>query len=220
MIRKVFLYGGLAEEFTAEPLELAADTAPSLVLALRSIFPNWRAYLTEHPQIAFILSDENKENPVAIDAEMIDRQFGEASEVHIIPVQDGSLMAIPAIAAWVGESIVLAAVVNTISSMIITMALGAVFQALSPTPTTGKGSQHQVAQNQSFLYNGAENVQSQGGPVPLVYGYFMTGSTVISATVDVEQLLTTPSFSIPPANGGGTIQPTSPDPVSWQWTGL
>jgi len=40
----------------------------------------------------------------------------------------------------------------------------------------------------SFLFNGAINNTEQGVPVPLVYGRYLTGSTVISASFDTVQL--------------------------------
>lgn len=40
----------------------------------------------------------------------------------------------------------------------------------------------------SFVFNQAVNTIEQGGPVPLVYGRFKTGSTVVSAGIDAERL--------------------------------
>lgn len=218
MLRRVYLYGGLAETFGDQPIELSADSAPNLMLAFKSIFPAWRAYIAEHPALAFILSGDNKENARGIEAEFIESQFGDATEVHVIPAQDGA--GIEVAAFFMIENAFAAFVVNAIASMLVNMAIGAVMQALAPSPKTGAGSGNQVAQNQSFLYNGAVNVEQQGGPVPIIYGYFMSGSTVVSAAVDVEQLLTTPAQSAAPTNGGGVTQPTSPPTTSWQWSGL
>jgi predicted phage tail protein len=216
-LRKIHLYGSLAEKFGAEAIELTANTAPDLMLALRSIFPEWRSFLQEFPDLVFVLSGDDKATPRGIESEFIESQFGDATEVHIIPAQDGAGIEI---AALMGITNVFAAfVVNTIASMLISMALGAVMQALAPSPQTGAGSKNQVAEAQSFLFNGAINVEQQGGPVPIIYGYFMSGSTVVSAAVDVEQLLTTPAQSVPPANGGGSAQPASPPATAWQWAG-
>lgn len=70
--------------------------------------------------------------------------------------------------------------VLAIASGIITM--------LSKPPSMGDYSSTQVDQRQSFIFNGAVNNTEQGVPVPLVYGEHLTGSTVISAGLDVEQL--------------------------------
>lgn len=220
MLRQVYLYGSLADKFSSEPIELAADSAPDLMLALKSIFPAWRSHIRDNPALAFIVSDDNKQNPRGIEAVFIESQFGDASEVHVIPAQEGAGIEVAVAVFGMTAGTVGAFVVNAIASMLISMALGAVMQALAPSPQTGAGSRNQVAQNQSFLYNGAVNVEQQGGPVPVIYGYFMSGSTVVSSAVDVEQLLTTPAQSATPANGGGSTQPTSPPVTPWQWSGL
>lgn len=51
----------------------------------------------------------------------------------------------------------------------------------------------------SFIFNNAVNVLEQGGAVPLVYGRFKTGSTVVSAGINTEQLST---YNSPPDNNG------------------
>lgn len=62
----------------------------------------------------------------------------------------------------------------------------------------------------SFLFNTPVNSYAQGVGVPLVYGRFRTGSVVVSAGIDVEQMMTTSSpyeGSTPVgggAGGGGT----------------
>lgn len=219
-LRKFYLYGGLADKFSTEPLELISETPEETLLALRSIFPEWRAYLHKHPELVFVVSDDYRQNPRAVEADFISGRYGDATEVHILPAHEGELMAIPFIAAAVGESVVAALVVNAISSMLISMALGAITQALAPSAQTGAGSRNQVAEKQSFLFNGAVNVQQQGGPVPLIFGYFMSGSTVASSAVDVEQLLTMPAQSEAPSNGSGVSQPLSPPVTPWQWAGV
>lgn len=40
----------------------------------------------------------------------------------------------------------------------------------------------------SFVFNQAVNTIEQGGPVPLVYGRTLTGSTVVSSGIDAERL--------------------------------
>lgn len=218
VVRRVYLYGSFADKFGSDPLELAVNSAPLTLLALKSILPGWRDHLRDNSQIVFVISGDDKSNPRGVEAEFIDSQFGDATEVHILPALEGAGIEF---AAMLGIQNVFAAfVVNAIGNALVSMVLGSVMQALAPSVSTGAGTRHSANQKQSFIYNGAVNVQEQGGPVPLLYGYFMAGSVVVSSAVDVEQLLTTPVQSIPPANGGGTTQPTSPPAVPWQWVGL
>lgn len=62
------------------------------------------------------------------------------------------------------------------------LVLSGVAMMLSPIPKTGN------KRKESFLFNGAENVYEQGGPVPLVYGRHLVGSTVVSAGIATEDV--------------------------------
>ena len=59
------------------------------------------------------------------------------------------------------------------------MAAGQLIQMLSPQPDTGDAEER--AEN--YLFSGAVNTTRQGGPVPLVYGRILTGSSTISASI-------------------------------------
>lgn len=214
-IKRVYLYGSMAEKFSKEPIELAVDSIEDLNLAFRSIFKDWRAHLNENPNVAFILSDDNKTNARPIPNDFVGMKFGTATEVHMFHELDGEWAA--AVAAF-AKLTISQVIVNILVSFAVNAVLGMISQALAPSPNTGSGSRN-VARNESFIYNGAINTMDQGGPVPLIYGYFMTGSTVVSTSIDIEQLLTTPKKSEPPNNGGGQTQPQFPPAVPWQWAG-
>lgn len=67
------------------------------------------------------------------------------------------------------------------------IAAAGVSMMMSPMPegtTAGAGAE----QTPSFLFNGATNVNEQGGPVPLVYGRFRVGSTRISVDASTEEV--------------------------------
>lgn len=215
IVRRIYLYGAMADKFSKEPIELAVDTIAEINLAFKSIFPEWRDHIREYPNIAFILSDDDKANARPISPEFIEMSFGSANEIHLVPEAVGewaaALVAVKAFA-------VKAFVINILTSFAVSTVLGMISKALAPSPDTGAGNKN-VASNESFIYNGAINSMQQGGPVPLVYGYFMTGSTVISTSIDIEQMLITPAKSDAPNNGGGQIQPPFPPAVPWQWAG-
>jgi predicted phage tail protein len=66
---------------------------------------------------------------------------------------------------------------------------GGIMAMMTKAPTMGDyTSAAAVDQRPSFLFNGAVNNTEQGVPVPLVYGRHLTGSTIISAGMDVEQI--------------------------------
>ena len=66
------------------------------------------------------------------------------------------------------------------------MLLGGISQLLSATP---KPTSSTSAYDSSYLFNGVANTSEQGVPVPLVYGRFMSGSVVISASITSENLM-------------------------------
>ncbi len=71
-----------------------------------------------------------------------------------------------------------------------------IIEATSVTPTMNDYASAAGADPKaSFLFNGVVNNTEQGVPVPLVYGLHLTGSTVISAGIDVEQMLDGAAFN-------------------------
>lgn len=72
----------------------------------------------------------------------------------------------------------------------LVMALGGLSQTLTPTPQqTSSYSGREAAEDRpSFLFNGARNTVEQGNPVPVVYGRYRVGGTIVSAGIEVEQI--------------------------------
>jgi predicted phage tail protein len=219
MVRTIQLHGSLATELGHTPIRIAVDDVQDLILALRSIYPNFRRYTQQVKEFVFLVSDKNAQNPRPLEPEFIGQRFGDAEEVHIVPAIEGAGIEVMATAGLTGWALAGAYAVNIMATMLLSMALGAVFQALAPSPSTSAGSSNQVAEKASFLYNGAVNVTQQGGPVPLVYGDFLVGSVVISTEVSVDQLLSAPSQVIEPPSSSAPPQPDVPPAVPWQWTG-
>jgi predicted phage tail protein len=58
------------------------------------------------------------------------------------------------------------------------MALGGIAQMISAHATTSNG-----ATNANYAFSGAQNVTTQGGPVPLLYGTMQVGSTEVSSVI-------------------------------------
>jgi len=67
--------------------------------------------------------------------------------------------------------------------------IGGVAQMISPQPNMGGlTSGREAARLESFTFSGIVNTNKQGLPVPVAYGRVFTGSAVISAGLDVDQL--------------------------------
>ena len=217
MQRNIYLYGAAADQFTDQVIEKDVDTMFDLIQAIKSDYPEFRPYLKQNPLHYVILTDDNRQNPRKVNFDFEASEFGDATEIHILPEHSGSGTAIVTWAAGSAFAATAAgAVIGFVVNMAISMVVSAIIQSLSPTEKAN-AKEHDVQQQPSFLFNGAQNVTEQGFPVPVIYGIHMTGSVVIGSGVSVEQLLVTPAQSAPPANGGGGIQPASPLAMPWQW---
>ena len=66
------------------------------------------------------------------------------------------------------------------------LALSGASEMISPTPTPPGISDD--PQQRNFSFNGVQNTGRAGVAIPVVYGEIFTGSVVISAGVDTEQV--------------------------------
>jgi predicted phage tail protein len=109
-------------------------------------------------------------------------------EIHFIPETEGSSGILRAV---IGVVMVVVGVYFQQPWLVqlgAGMILGGVASLIAGTPKTTNQEKSNVAQNPSFVFNGPINTVAQGGPIPLVFGRYRTGSTVISAGLDVAKL--------------------------------
>ena len=98
-----------------------------------------------------------------------------------------------ATAAGAGATLAAGFAASSIASSLLVAGImavaGGVMAMLTKSPNMNDyGSASSADSRPSFLFNGVVNNTEQGVPVPLVYGRHLTGSTVIYAGMDVEQL--------------------------------
>jgi predicted phage tail protein len=108
--------------------------------------------------------------------------------IRIVPVVGGrkaglwttiagvALVAIGAVSTYFGNPFA-----GQMMLMGAALTFGGISQMLSAQPTSSNGSANAPS---SYYFSGAENVTSQGGPVPLLYGRMRVGSTVISSGIN------------------------------------
>jgi len=207
-IKSIYLHGSL-KKYSSQPIELDVSSIRHIISAMVSY------YGVEFRKEIFKGEWEITSNGSDIGSDMLDMHIG-GNEIHIRPALQGAgngraigkiivgiaLIAItagaaaPAVggaaAASGGAAAAGAGVAGGFTaagfatSLGYSLVLGGLSSLLSPTPG---GSDFQSANDQpSFLFNGAANVMSQGGPVPLCYGKFMCISTVISSGIDIEEI--------------------------------
>ena len=207
MLRKVRLYGQLAEFVGRKVIEADLSSAAEAVRMLIANFPQIDRHMADQHYRVLVgdgaLTLDDLHNPVG------------REEIKIVPVivgAGGSTTQILAGAALIGLSLafpggglfggtvfgflggpaasaaVLTAIGTGISYVGASLVLGGVAQIISPTPEIPQGPDTVQDPRKSFSFSGIQNTSRGGTPVPIVYGKTLTGSVVISAGVDTEQV--------------------------------
>jgi len=200
MLRKIKLYGELAKFVGHKEFEVKAETVGKAVSFLIHNFPEIEAYMSPKKY-------QVKVGDYDIDEKEIHHPVG-GQDIHFIPVISGAgrglgkflvgavLIGI-AIAApgavfgagglgfgAAGGGFSLAATLGNIG---IGLMLTGVSEMLFPLPKPPDFSSEEDPQL-SFSFSGVQNTSRAGTPVPIVYGEIFTGSVVISAAIDTNQV--------------------------------
>ena len=200
MLRKIKLYGKLAEFVGHKEFKVKAENVGKAVSFLIHNFPELESYMS--PKYYKV-----KVGTYEIDKNEIHNPIGN-EDIHFVPVITGSgglgktllgaaLIGIAFIAPGaafgaggalgfgaVGGGFSLAAVAGNIGSGLV---LSGVSEMLFPLPKPQKFESEDNPQL-SFSFSGVQNTSRAGTPVPIVYGEIFTGSVVISAGVDTNQV--------------------------------
>ena len=191
MLRKVRLYGQLAEFVGRKVIEADLSSAAEAVRMLIANFPGLDGHMVDRHYKVLVgdgtLTLDDLHNPVG------------QEEIKIVPVivgAGGGTGAIIAGVALVTFSLAFPGIGAAIGGALMTkigvlggaLILGGVAQLISPTPATPQGPDTVQDPRKSFSFSGIQNTSRGGTPVPIVYGKTLTGSVVISAGVDTEQV--------------------------------
>ena len=202
MLRKLKLYGELAEFIGHKEFEVKVNSISQAVSFLVCNFPKSEAYIAERSYKVLVGDYEVGEDELA-------HPIGQ-SDLHIVPViagAGGTTRKILGGAALVGLAFATggasfsftsgltfsssalggAFIAQTATYIGAGLALSGVSDLLTPTPKTPDFSSEQDPRL-SFQFSGIQNTSRAGTPVPIVYGEIFTGSVVISAGVDTEQV--------------------------------
>ena len=206
MLRKVRLYGQLAEFVGRKVIEADLSSAAEAVRMLIANFPQLDRHMADRHYKVLVgdgaLTLDDLHNPVG------------QEEIKIVPVIVGAggntgliiagvaLIALSAVsfgssAAFAGAFSaggIGAGTAATATGSIALLKLGAaltlygVAGLISPTPEIPQGPDTVQDPRKSFSFSGVQNTSRGGTPVPIVYGKTLTGSVVISAGIDTEQV--------------------------------
>jgi len=199
MLRKIKLYGQLAEFVGHKEFEVKVDTLAKAVSFLIHNFPEVEAYMS--PRYYQV-----KVGNYDVDKDEMDYPIGQ-QDIHFIPVISGSgkgfgkillgaaLIGVATFSGGTGLSLgaggvfgftggSLAAIGGNIG---IALVLSGVSDMLFPMPQQQSFSTEEDPRL-SFSFSGVQNTSRAGTPVPIVYGEIFTGSVVISAAIDTNQI--------------------------------
>jgi len=194
MLRKVRLYGQLAEFVGRKVIEADLSSAAEAVRMLIANFPGIDGHMADRHYKVLVgdgaLTLDDLHNPVG------------QEEIKIVPVIAGAggglgsiLAGVALVAASIfipGSAVIFGTTFGKISLGVGlaggALILGGVAQLISPTPAIKQGPDTEQDPRKSFSFSGIQNTSRGGTPVPIVYGKTLTGSVVISAGIDTEQV--------------------------------
>ena len=207
MLRKLKLHGELAEFVGQEEFEAVIRTSAEAIKFLICNFPQVEGYMSDkYYQVLLNKKPLNKEdlhNPIG------------KLDVHIVPVITGAgggagnrillgavligasflfpgagLFGYQALGAAAGKGLAGAGIMTKIGTAVsaigASMVLSGVSELLFPIPTP---EEQEDDPRISFAFNGLTNTSRAGTSHPVVYGEIVTGSVVISAGIDTNQVI-------------------------------
>tara|TARA_R100000664_G_scaffold3662_1_gene8057 strand:- start:902 stop:1507 length:606 start_codon:yes stop_codon:yes gene_type:complete len=200
MLRKVKLYGPLAdfvvERGGQETMEADISTPAEAIRFLVANWPDLQGHMAEQ---YYKISTGNFE------VEQEELHYPASNEVKIVPVIGGAggntgriilgaaliaaAIAMPAGAgAFAGFSSTAGAgwVTKALVQVGASLVLGGIAGMLTPVP---KKPEFEQDPKLSYSFGGVQNTTRAGTPVPIIYGEIFTGSVIISAAIDTEQVV-------------------------------
>ena len=201
MLRKLKLYGELAEFIGHKEFEIKVHNVSQAVSFLIHNFPEIESYMNpKYYQVKIGNYD--------IDESELGYPIGQ-EDIHFIPVISGAGRGIGKIllgaaligaAFFVPQGLMLSKGIGTgfgfakagaLAKGLVYVGASLVLQGVSemlfPLPEPQKFSSEEDPQL-SFNFSGVQNTSRAGTPVPIVYGEIITGSVVISAAIDTNQV--------------------------------
>ena len=203
MLRKLKLYGELAEFVGHKEFEIKVHNVSQAVSLLIHNFPEIESYMNpKYYQVKIGNYD--------IDESELAYPIGQ-EDIHFIPVISGAGRGFGKIllgAALIGAAFFMPvaaggqslmagikagslAKVGMLTKGMVYVGASLVLQGVSdllfPLPEPQKFSSEEDPQL-SFNFSGVQNTSRAGTPVPIVYGEIITGSVVISAAIDTNQV--------------------------------
>ena len=195
MLRKVKLYGELADFVGHKELEAVINSTADAIRFLVSNFPKLEAHMNERYYKVLV-------NDYEIGEEEVYHPIGKSS-ISIVPVISGAggglgktllgvaliglAFAVPGSIAFTKAGITGGALSKGLFGIGAALTLTGVSEMLFPLPDLPDFSNEEDPRI-SFSFSGVQNTSRAGTSHPIVYGEIVTGSVVISAGIDTNQV--------------------------------
>ena len=194
MLRTVKLYGDLAEFVGYKELDAVVNSTADAIKFLITNFEGIETHMaTRHYQVLvdnYEIGEEDIHNPIG------------QSDIRIVPVITGAGgvgralagVALIGLALTTGGGFVAFKAgtagffANTVMNLGIGLTLMGVSELLFPLPKP-KDFNNEEDPRVSFSFSGVQNTSRAGTSIPLCYGEIVTGSVVISAGIDTQQII-------------------------------
>jgi len=202
MFRVIKVYGKLAKHLGQRSFKAAVKSPAEAIRFLLANFPSLRGVMSEGEYQVTVgrLGLQLVDEPVQLHYPAAPQEA-----IRIVPVVAGAGAGAGQILAGVG--LIAAAIlfapgaalagglftfgaqaVPIVAGIGASLVLGGVAQLLTPTSTISSGTDSATDPKRSYSFSGIQNVSRQGVPVPVIYGEVFTGSVIISAGINTEEV--------------------------------
>ena len=203
MLRKVKLYGELANFVGHKEFEIKADTLSHAISFLVNNFEGIDRYMNpKYYQVKvgnYALNDKELQHPIGQeDIHFVPvitgagRGFGKIllgaaliAGAFFMPVAAGNISLMSGIKA--GSLAKVGFFTKAVAGVGAMLAISGVSEMLFPLPKP-KEFNNETDPRLSYKFSGTQNTSRAGTPVPICYGEIVTGSVVISGAVDTQQV--------------------------------
>ena len=195
MLRKVKLYGELADFVGHKELDAVINSTADAIKFLITNFEGLEAHMANRYYKVIVddyeIGEKDIHNPIG------------QSDISIVPVIAGAGGVGRALAgvALIGLALVMPGggflafkkgtasfLANTAMNLGVGLTLMGVSELLFPLPKP-KDFSNEEDPRISFSFSGVQNTSRAGTSIPLCYGEIVTGSVVISAGIDTQQII-------------------------------
>ena len=194
MLRKIKLYGKLAEFVGHKEFEVEVD---SIAKAVSFLIHNFKGIESHMSPQSYHVSVGNYD----IDKDEIDYPLGR-QDIHFVPAISGAggpntrriILGVTLVGLAIATGPGFAAIgtsafkLNALGTFAFNVGAALILQGVNNLLFSSEDPEEEGDPRISFNFSGIQNTTRAGTPIPIVYGEILTGSVLISAGVDTNQV--------------------------------